>query len=330
MTRRIFVDTEWTAPPWTDRCELMWVGLADEQGHSWYGISSEVDIDPRRNDFMAGVFGLIRPDEPRLPRAQLAAEVVAFCGEVDEFWAWIPTADRFAQWFGLSDDAAETFAKSRDVDLRMLRALVSPWPAGWPDRLNDLNAAAAAAGAELPLRAANHLHPRVHAEWNRQLFERIRASLGNRTDAMTRLHFDTHDGLPAEATARVDRGLGEFNDQAAPLHEVRPLSCFVRDAAGRVIGGAIGRRWGALCELQQLWVDTAMRGQGLGAGLVRTFERHAADKGCTSFYLETLSFQAPDFYKRLGYRVAYARSGYPHGIVKYHMVKEAANGGAAT
>lgn len=24
----------------------MWIGLADEEGRSWYGISSEVDIDP--------------------------------------------------------------------------------------------------------------------------------------------------------------------------------------------------------------------------------------------------------------------------------------------
>ena len=44
MTRRIFLDTEWTAPPWSKRSELMWIGLADEEGRSWYGISSEVTI----------------------------------------------------------------------------------------------------------------------------------------------------------------------------------------------------------------------------------------------------------------------------------------------
>ena len=139
---------------------------------------------------------------------------------------------------------------------------------------------------------------------------------------MPHFRIDSHDGLPADECAIVDRGLGEFNDQAAPLHEVQPLSCFVRDGAGRVVGGAIGRRWGELCELQQLWVDAAHRGQGLGVRLVAEFERHAARKGCRSFYLETLSFQAPEFYRKLGYRVAFARSGYPHGIDKYHMVKE--------
>jgi len=176
MTRRIFLDTEWTAAPWAARSELMWIGVADEEGRSWYGISSEVEIDPSTNDFVAGVFRLITPDEPRLSRAQIAAAVVDFCGDVDEFWAWIPTLDRFAQSFRLGEEAAALYEKYRDVDLQMLRGLVDPWPAGWPTGLLDLNAAAVTAGVDIPPRAANHLHPRVHVEWNRQLFELIRTS----------------------------------------------------------------------------------------------------------------------------------------------------------
>lgn len=178
MTRRIFVDTEWTAPPWSPDAALMWVGLADEDGRSWYGISSEVEIDPTRNAFMSGVFRLISPTEPRLSRARLAAEVVAFCGPVDEFWAWIPTCRSFADWFRLGDEAQSLYDRHWDVDLQMLRALLHPWPAGWPDRLHDLQAAAVAAGVEIPPRAANHLHPQVHAEWNRTLFRRIEAARG--------------------------------------------------------------------------------------------------------------------------------------------------------
>jgi hypothetical protein len=178
MTRRIFLDTEWTAPPWSDRSELLWIGLADEEGRSWYGISSEVEIDPATNAFISGVFRLITPDEPRMSKTQLAAAVVDFCGEVDEFWAWIPTFDRFAQFFGLGEEAADLFEKFWNVDLQMLQGLVRPWPAGWPRRLLDLNAAAVAAGVEIPSRAVNHLHPRVHVEWNRKLFALIRASDG--------------------------------------------------------------------------------------------------------------------------------------------------------
>lgn len=176
MTRRIYLDTEWTAVPWSDAAELMWIGLADDQGRSWYGISADVEIEPATNAFVSGAFRLITRDEPRLSRPQLAQAVVDFCRDVDEFWAWIPTVESFAQWFGVGERASELYTRCRDVDLRMIQALVSPWPAGWPDCLHDLNSTAAAAGVALPPRAVNHLHPRVHAEWNRQLFACIRSA----------------------------------------------------------------------------------------------------------------------------------------------------------
>jgi len=176
MTRRIFVDTEWIAPPWSEQCELMWIGLADEADRSWYGISSEVEIDPSTNDFISGAFKLITPDEPRLTTAELAAAVAEFCGDVDEFWAWIPTMERVAEFFDLGEEAGELYAKYWDFDLQMVRSLVRPWPDGWPNELLDLNAAAVDAKVELPPRAENHIHPRVHVEWNRELFNRIRAA----------------------------------------------------------------------------------------------------------------------------------------------------------
>lgn len=176
MTRRIFVDTEWTAPPWSAQSRLMWVGLADEAGRAWYGISSEVEIDPAANGFISGVFRLIDPDEPRMSEERLAAAVVEFCGAVDEFWAWVPSRESFAEQSGLGDEASEVFDRCWDIDLQMLRALVRPWPTPWPTRLHDLNMAAASADVAIPARAVNHLHPRVHAEWNRRLFELIRAT----------------------------------------------------------------------------------------------------------------------------------------------------------
>ena len=137
---------------------------------------------------------------------------------------------------------------------------------------------------------------------------------------MSRLSFTVHDKLPPEAEI-VDHGLGAANDAAAPLHEVQPLSAFARDEEGTVVGGAVGRTWRRCCELQQLWVREASRRQGIGAALVRAFEARARARGCTIFYLETFNFQAPDFYRGLGYDTAYEHRVYPHGIVKHVMVK---------
>jgi GNAT superfamily N-acetyltransferase len=131
-----------------------------------------------------------------------------------------------------------------------------------------------------------------------------------------------HDDLPAEAVRLIDEGLGQANASAAPLHEVVPLACFARAAKRAVLGGAVGRTWGACCELQQLWVAPGHRGQGLGSLLVRRFEERAASRGCRTFFLETFSFQAPALYERLGYRPRLVLQGFGAGIVKYVMVRE--------
>ena len=134
-------------------------------------------------------------------------------------------------------------------------------------------------------------------------------------------HITRHDDPPAEAAALIDAGLAAYNEAAAPLHEVRPLCCVARSDEGAVLGGAIGRSWGPCCELQQLWVHPAQRRQGIGRGLVRAFEDLGRRRGCSVFYLETFDFQAPALYRSLGYEVVHAHAVYPHGIVRYLMVR---------
>lgn len=134
--------------------------------------------------------------------------------------------------------------------------------------------------------------------------------------------FTTHDHLLEEAASVIDGGLESANADAAPLESVRPLCCFAQTSAGTFIGGAIGRSWGTCCELRQLWVSAAYRQQGIGAALIRQFEDRSRLRNCTLVYLETFSFQAPDFYRELGYATRYSVPGFPGGIVKHMMTKK--------
>lgn len=178
-TRRVFLDTEWTAVPWSSSADLLWVGLSDEAGRKWCGICSEAKIDPAYDQYVSDLMQLVGSNVPRLARHQLCTAVLEFCKEVTEFWSWIPTQEGFAAWSKLGESAASVYRQCRDIDLQMLRALVSPWPPGWPLDLNDLNRAATLSGVTLPARAKNHLHPLVHAEWNRQLFSYIQLARSN-------------------------------------------------------------------------------------------------------------------------------------------------------
>lgn len=140
--------------------------------------------------------------------------------------------------------------------------------------------------------------------------------------ARPRITISVHDSLPREEASLIDQGLGDFNESAAPLQDVRVLSCFARNEAGVVLGGAVGRTWGLCCELQQLWVNPAFRRQGIGAHLVREFHQAAEARGCSTFYLETYSFQAPGFYRALGYEAKLAIEGYATGVTKFTMVRQ--------
>jgi len=133
------------------------------------------------------------------------------------------------------------------------------------------------------------------------------------------LTLSTFDSPPDDMVRTVDEGLEAHNHSVAPLSEVRALATFAQSPDGTVRGGALGRTWGKCCELLELWVSPDQRGQGTGSALLKLFEQQARQRGCSVFYLTTLSFQAPDFYRRHGYQVTTEISGYPNGIRKFLM-----------
>ena len=64
-----------------------------------------------------------------------------------------------------------------------------------------------------------------------------------------------------------------------------------------------------------------MRGQGLGTRLMDAAEDFARERGAVNATLETLTFQAPDFYKKRGY-VEFGRlEDLPPGHAKLYLRK---------
>ena len=127
---------------------------------------------------------------------------------------------------------------------------------------------------------------------------------------------------PAQADlAAIDDALEAFNKAAAELDKVCHLACFARLPDGIIIGGAVARTWGECCELRQVWVDEKHRRHGVGRQLAQRVEAEARVRGCRLIYLETFSFQAPEFYRRLGFESVCEFHGFPDGIIKYIMRK---------
>lgn len=124
-----------------------------------------------------------------------------------------------------------------------------------------------------------------------------------------------------EDAAVVRDGLVRFNVAQTRHTYYSPLAIFLRDDRGAVLGGALGRVWGGLLELDTLWVTEPLRGKGYGTKLLEAAEEEARTQGCHGVYLTTFSFQAKPFYEKLGYEVVADIPDYPRGH-SYHVLKK--------
>ena len=82
----------------------------------------------------------------------------------------------------------------------------------------------------------------------------------------------------------------------------RELGIFLEDEEGNCQGGLIGMTHGNWLDVEYLVVDEALRGQNMGSKLLKRAEQAASDRGCKYVFLDTFSFQAPEFYKKMGYK----------------------------
>jgi GNAT superfamily N-acetyltransferase len=73
-------------------------------------------------------------------------------------------------------------------------------------------------------------------------------------------------------------------------------------ATGAVLGGLTGRTSLGLLFIDLVHLPDQLRGQGLGAQILREAEAEACRRGCQSGVLLTITFQAPDFYARHGWQ----------------------------
>lgn len=112
-----------------------------------------------------------------------------------------------------------------------------------------------------------------------------------------------------------------FNARATGYFDGRLLAGTIQDGSGEIVAGISGYTWGGCCEITNLWVHEQQRGQGLGSALVRAAESEATTHGCEQVVLMTHSFQAPEFYQRLGYERKYAIEGRPRGYADIVYVK---------
>jgi GNAT superfamily N-acetyltransferase len=93
------------------------------------------------------------------------------------------------------------------------------------------------------------------------------------------------------------------------LH-VEPFGFFHKDSQGIILAGCHGEMCYESMYISQLWVSKELRHQGLGTLLMQKAESLAKDSGCHLIAINTMDWEAELFYKKLGFKVDFVRSGY--------------------
>ena len=122
-------------------------------------------------------------------------------------------------------------------------------------------------------------------------------------------------------TDYVRDALMQFNNERVGEDGHTPLNLVEYDPNGKVIGGLLGGTYWGWMYVDILWVDEAYRKQGIGSRLLAQAEKEAIRRGCHHVHLDTMSWQAPEFYRKNGYEIVGILPDIPKGNQKYLLQK---------
>lgn len=125
-----------------------------------------------------------------------------------------------------------------------------------------------------------------------------------------------------EEIAFVNSALAKFNEEKVGADNHELLNIVEYDENNSIIAGILGGTYWGWLHIDILWVAEKCRKQGIGSKLLKAAEEEAQKRGCHSVHLDTMSWQAPEFYKKHGYKIISELENIPAGNKKFHLIKE--------
>ncbi|TKJ71692.1 GNAT family N-acetyltransferase [Pseudomonas sp. CFBP13508] len=113
----------------------------------------------------------------------------------------------------------------------------------------------------------------------------------------------------------------EYNDDQTGGSKSEPFALMVKDQNGEILGGLYGRMIFRWMFIELLSVPEQGRGQGIGSKLMAQAEALAREKNCYGLWLDTFDFQAPEFYRKLGFSQFGEIVDYPPGHKRHYFQK---------
>ena len=119
----------------------------------------------------------------------------------------------------------------------------------------------------------------------------------------------------------VNNALEKFNNEHAGPDNHVLLNIVEYDENQNVIAGIFGGTYWGWLHIDILWVDEKFRRKKIGSQLLIAAENEAKKRACHSVHVDTMSWQAPEFYKKHGYELISELDNIPNGYKKFHFIK---------
>jgi len=116
-------------------------------------------------------------------------------------------------------------------------------------------------------------------------------------------------------------GVRSYNFEHMGDETSSALSVISRDESGRIVGGVSGRTIYNQFLIEVAWVSQEFRRSGLGQSLMQRAEKEAKARGCLAAQVDTLSFQAPGFYQKLGFEIVGKVTGVENSPDRFFLAK---------
>ncbi|MBE7003093.1 MAG: GNAT family N-acetyltransferase [Ruminococcaceae bacterium] len=120
----------------------------------------------------------------------------------------------------------------------------------------------------------------------------------------------------------IHEGFTAYGEQNHVVLNYEAFCFAAENDDGSIVGAVTGRAYYNEVHIGDLIVREGCRKSGVGSRLVKAVEDAYRGKGYDVITLSTFGFQAPEFYKKLGFKVEFIRESRDPRLNKIFLKKE--------
>ena len=101
-----------------------------------------------------------------------------------------------------------------------------------------------------------------------------------------------------------------------------PISFYIEDSFGNIISAVVCNVFHGSLHIKYVWTHKDHRNKGYAINLMKEAFDFAIEREFPFAFVETMNYQAPAFYQKLGFEIEFIREGYSHSSSFYYMRKD--------